>query len=473
MTNIQVTEQDVLDQLSILDTSKAYGVDGIPPKILKEGRSELFKPLCNLFNFSLEAMKVPSVWKKSNIVPIHKKNSMSDLRNYRPVSLLCCLSKVMERIVFKYIFNFFKDNFVLSDDQSGFQPGRSTTTQLIEIYHELCKSLDSGKEVRVVFLDISKAFDRVWHLGLIYKLKLAGINGNLLGWSTDYLSDRYQRVVINGQYSDWGEINAGVPQGSVLGPLLFLIFINDIVLTVSNCNIRLFADDTCLFLEVDNRTECATLINEDLKNIATWAKNWFIDFSATKTKSLTVSNKRDSHLNPAIIFKEEDIEEVSSHTYLGVQIANNLKWKDHISNVATKARKKLNLMLPLKFKLDRKSLEIMYKSFVRSTMDYASVIWGGSYKSDIDKLEKVQIDAMRLITGATARSNIAALYVETHFQTVKERIDFSIVCMMYKLMNGLCPSYLHNLLLSNPERERYSLRSQNKLQLPFCPTRVI
>ena len=259
LTEIVVTESDVFDQLSVLDTSKAYGEDGIPPKLLKEGRKEISKSLCQLFNLSLQQCSVPRMWKKSNIVPIFKKDNASIISNYRPISLLSAVGKTMERIVFKYLYNHLTDNFILSENQSGFQPGRSTVTQLVEIFHEFCKSMEAGKEIRVVFLDISKAFDRVWHSGLLHKLQLAGVNGNLLAWFKDYLSERYQRVIINGQHSEWGVTNAGVPQGSVLGPILFLIFINDIVNTVSNCNIRLFADDTCLFLEVDNRIDTVTL----------------------------------------------------------------------------------------------------------------------------------------------------------------------------------------------------------------------
>ena len=157
----------------------------------------------------------------------------------------------MEKAIFKHVFNFFRDNLLLSAHQSGFIPGDSTVNQLLSLYHELCLAVDLQKEVRIVFLDISKAFDRVWHAGLLYKLERNGISGSLLNWIRNYLSNRQQRVVINGQSSEWGTINAGVPQGSVLGPLLFLIFINDIV-DIVRSNIKLFADDASLFLSVDN-----------------------------------------------------------------------------------------------------------------------------------------------------------------------------------------------------------------------------
>ena len=160
---------------------------------------------------------------------------------------------MFERIIVKHVYNFLRDNFVINNYQSGFQQGRSTVTQLLELYHQLCSAVENHLEIRLIFLDIKKAFDKVWHKGLLYKLARSGIRGNLLVWFKSYLKDRQQRVIINGQQSNWGSVTAGVPQGSVLGPLLFLVFINDITSCITYSNIRLFAGDTCLFLEVDDR----------------------------------------------------------------------------------------------------------------------------------------------------------------------------------------------------------------------------
>ena len=271
---VNITVQDVFDQLQTLDTSKAYGPDGIPPRLLKEAMDILADPLSRLYNLSLRKERFPSMLKMANVLPIHKKDDKDTCGNYRPVSLLSANSKIFEKIIFKYVFNYFKENLLISDCQSGFLPGTSTVTQLIEIYDSFCKAVSDGKEVRVVFLDISKAFDRVWHKGLLHKLKQFGINGSLLKWFEDYLKDRFQRVIINGQFSDWIKLLFGVPQGSVQGALLFLVFINDIVHTVQHCKIRMFADDTCLFITVDNREDAAVLINDDLVYITGWANQW-------------------------------------------------------------------------------------------------------------------------------------------------------------------------------------------------------
>jgi len=285
-----------------------------------------------------------------------------------------------------------KDNYILSDFQSGFQPGRSSVTQLVEIYHKFCKAVDSGREIRAVFLDISKAFDRVWHHGLVHKLYMSGIDGDLLSWFKDYLTGRSQRVVINGQHSSWTTITAGVPQGSVLGPLLFLIYINDMLSNISHVHTRLFADDTCLFVEVENRHDATVMMNDDLSRVQEWADKWLIDFSAPKTKVLTISNKPDKNENPPIMFTGQNIAEVDSHIYLGLQISADLKWHKHIDGICAKARKKLNAMLPLKYKLDRNSLQTMYTSFVQSSLEYALTVWGGSYDVNIGKVDKIDPD---------------------------------------------------------------------------------
>ena len=194
--------------------------------------------------------------------------------------------------------------------------------------------------------------------------------------------------MINGKCSDWAYVRAGVPQGSVLGPLLFLVYINDLTQVIHHSQIRLFADDTCLFIEVDNRTLAASQINYDLMSIHSWAQQWLINFSIEKTKSLLISNKSDKHSNPPVFLNNQCIDEVENHLYLGLVFSNNLKWNAHISHASLKARKRLSAMTYLKFKLDRKSLEIMFRSFVQPIMEYGNTVWGGTYDSDIKYLRE-------------------------------------------------------------------------------------
>ena len=257
---IMTSPDEVKSILETLKIGKASGPDYINNYVLKMCAAELSEPLSKLFNYSLSQSKVPKIWKEANVTPVFKKDDPSDYSNYRPISLLSTVGKVLERIIHKHTYNFFIANNVISSLQSGFVMGDSTVNQLADIYNTFCRALDNGLEVRAIFCDISKAFDRVWHKGLLSKLESVGISGGLLRWFCDYLDNRKQRVVLPGVSSDWVTINAGVPQGSILGPLLFLVYINDIVTDIKS-HIRLFADDTTLYIIVDTPAQAAlTLI---------------------------------------------------------------------------------------------------------------------------------------------------------------------------------------------------------------------
>ena len=251
--------------------------------MLYEAGISIVPSLTKLLNLSLSTSKFPDMWKLANVIPLYKKGERSEINNYRPVSLLSCVSKIMERAVFKYLYNYIKDHNFILPHQSGFQSGDSTTNQLAYLYHTFSEALDKKKDVRIIFCDISKAFDRVWHEGLIYKLKTLGIHGCLLYWLCDYLHNQKQKVVIRGQKSEVGFIKAHVPQGSALGPLLFLIYINDLALVTSS-KIKLFADDTTLFLEFDCPDAASKTLNSDLANVQRWAEQWLVKFSAPKLK---------------------------------------------------------------------------------------------------------------------------------------------------------------------------------------------
>ena len=229
LASISITIQDVKDVLRNLNVNKASGPDLISPRLLKEGAIILSWPLSIIFNRSLEQGYFPTCWKFGNVTPIHKKDDKSAPSNYRPITLLSSLGKALERCVHKYLYNYIIENAILTPFQSGFVRGDSTTNQFLHTYHTFCNAVDSGKEVRLVFCDISKAFDRVWHRGLLHKLSGIGCSDKITSWFSSYLTGRKQRVVLAGHVSEWISVLAGVPQGLILGPLLFLIFINDIV----------------------------------------------------------------------------------------------------------------------------------------------------------------------------------------------------------------------------------------------------
>ena len=231
--------------------------------------------------------------------------------------------------------------------------------QLLFLYNAFCKALDAGKEVRVIFCDISKAFDRVWHAGLIHKLRAAGISGDLLDWFTNSLFKRRQRVVLPGVESLWTFIKAGIPQGSILGPLLFLLFINDIVNEI-HANIRLFADDSSLYLIVKHPGVTAQLLSIDLETIAKWAWLCLVTFNPSKSESLLISRKVNVPIHPPIFMHNQQLIEVTSHKHLGLHISKDCTWHEQIEYIREKAWFRINIMRKFKFLLDRKSLKRIY-----------------------------------------------------------------------------------------------------------------
>ena len=228
----------------------------------------------------------------------------------------------MERCIYKHVYNFLLKNSIITPHQSGFTPGDSAINQLLSLTNEFGKALDEGKEIRVVFCDISKAFDRVWHKGLLNKLENIGIQGSLLLWIKNYLTDRKQRVVIESAHSKWRTIKAGVPQGSILGPLFFIIFINDIV-TEIHSSIKLFADDTSLYVIVDNPRESAITLNNDMATIHAWSTKWLVNFNPQKTETMTITRKVNKPLHPPLIMNNTIINQVTEHKHLGLDISND------------------------------------------------------------------------------------------------------------------------------------------------------
>lgn len=463
-SSLNITPFEIESVLKSLPVGKAVGPDGINNRILREIANEFSAPFCALINLSLQQGIVPDIWKVSHVCPIYKKDDPTLVSNYRPISLLNALDKVAERVVFKHLYNHFRDNNILTPLQSGFIPKDSTVNQLTFLYDKFCQALDNGKEVRVVFCDISKAFDRVWHAGLLCKLEAVGISGSLLAWFSSYLSNRRQRVTLPGVYSNWNHIKAGVPQGSILGPLLFLLYINDIVNDIGS-HIRLFADDTSLYIVVENPNEAAELLNVDLEKITTWAKQWLVTFNPPKTESMLISRKIVKPVHPPIFMSNQQITEVSFHKHLGIFLSNDCTWHRHIDYIKEKAWKRINVMRRLKYQLDRKSLEKIYTSFIRPILEYGNEIWANCTQYEKDELEQIQLEAARIATGATKLISINSLYCEIGWETLDERRNKQKLSLFYKMYYCLSPPYLSTLVPPLVgQSSRYNLRNANDLQ---------
>ena len=371
---------------------------------------------------------------------------------------------MFERLIFKHVFNHLQDIHFLTSAQSGFVPGDSTVNQLTFLYDTFCKALDDGLEVRTVFFDISKAFDKVWHKGLLHKLQSAGITESLYSWFKSYLSNRRQRVVLPGVESDWAAIDSGVPQGSILGPLLFLIFINDITSEI-NSSIRLFADDTSLYVIVQNPQVATSNLLTDIVKISDWADTWLVNFNPSKSETLLFSRKLNRNAHDPLYMRTQPIKEVNIHKHLGLNFASDCTWHEHIDYVAAKAWKRINIMRKLKFVLDRNSLEIIYFSFIRPILEYADVVWDNCNQNDKDRLEKIQHEGARIVSGATKLISICDLYNEVRWESLENRRTKHKLIMLYKMKNNLTPAYLSNKVPTMVgQNSQYSLRNSDDLQ---------
>ena len=302
LPHITTSEAKISNIILKLNSKKAHGCDEISIAMLKLCTPAVAKPLNMIFDKCLSEGVFPNAWKFANVQPIHKKDSRQIKSNYRPISLLPVCGKILEKIVFDDLYAFLNNNNLISSDQSGFRPGDSTINQLISITTNIFEAFEDFDETRALFLDISKAFDKVWHEGLIFKLKCNGISGPLLNFFISYFKSRHQRVVLNGIQSDWKGLEAGVPQGSVLGPLLSLVYINDLPENIK-ANMKLFADDSSLFIRVSDVLKSHQILENDLRTIEKWGHQWKMVFNPYITKQaveIIFSHKRDKPNHPCL-----------------------------------------------------------------------------------------------------------------------------------------------------------------------------
>ena len=393
-----------------------------------------------------------------------KKSDKQILENYQPVSLLPICGKVFERLIYNSLFEYFIQSDLISPYQSGFKPGDSCTNQLISITHEIYQSFDDGFEVRGVFLDISKAFDKVWHEGLIYKLKQNGVAGDLLDTLTNFLKERKQRVVLNGQYSTWTNAEAGVPQGSILGPLLFLLYINDLPENLVS-NPKLFADDTSLFSVIRNKYLSAQNLNEDLNKINHWAFQWKMSFNPDPSKQVQeviFSRKLQKLIYPPLHFNNIAVTQSTTQKHLGILLDVQLDFQGHLKNIYSKVNKTIGLLRKLHNILPRLPLLTIYKSFIRPHLDYGDIIYDQAYTALFhQKIESVQYNSALAITGAIRGTSKEKIYHELGLESLEKRRWYRKLCCFYKIFRSKSSQYLFNIIPTSVRP--YNTRNANNI----------
>ena len=440
----------VLNFLKSLDVTKATGLDCIGPRILKIAPEILSPSISYIINKSLTSGSFPQPWKEAKISPIFKNGSKDDVNNYRPISILATLSKIIEKWIQKHFMSFLNSHKLLHENQSGFREGHSTESALISMIDSWLKAINDGKYVGCLMIDFRKAFDLVDHSLLLQKLELYKCDENSVSWFTSYLSNRTQRVSMNSKCSQSEPIRYGVPQGSILGPLMFLLFINDLPLVLKDAvtSTDLYADDTTVYDIQSNMQTLQQNLQKSLSLLNTWCKQngMVINTDKTKVMLITSRQKRQSlqHDNLILKMNEVDLKLSSNEKILGINIDENLVWNGHYQYISKKIASSLWLLSQIKSFLSVDDKLLFYNAYIRPHLEYCSVIWGNSTNVNIQKMTKLQRRACKLILGDEythldeARDNLKILSFD-------EIVFLNKAKIMYKVANNIAPSYLINL----------------------------
>ena len=451
LRDIKFSVDDVRKKLIKLKANKASGPDELNVNVLKHVPN-FDLPLKIIFQSSLDSGTVPQDWRDANVTPLFKKGSRTKANNYRPVSLTSQVVKLFERIVYDRIYSFLKDNNFFSCDQHGFQGQCSCVTQLIECLFDWTLNYDLGAQTDVIYLDFAKAFDTVPHQRLLLKLRNAGIRGKALNWIAAFLTNRRQRVMLRNGTSGWRRVKSGVPQGSILGPLLFLVYVNDIPDEIE-CMAKMFADDTKAYNKITSREDCHKL-QQDLNSLSAWSRRWLLSFNETKCFLLRIKGS----IEYMYTLNGHYVQQDKSQKDLGVLVADDLKFSKHIKGSISRANQRIGMIKRCFSGLTKQKVETLYKAIVRPILEYASPVWNPQYQKDIDSLEKVQRRCLRL-----SRSEPIPM------QSLEARRHFTDMCEVHKFVHNKYktdPNYLFTF--AQLQMRGHSL----KLEKQYCRTNI-
>ena len=439
MDNMSVTEEEVILLCKEINTNKSSAIENLSANILKLAFITLSKQLTYVFNLSLGTATVPKSWKNATVTPLFKAGDVSQCNNYRPISVLPLPGKILEKIVHKRLNTFFEANNILNPNQGGFRKNQSTTNTTAKFLDSIYESINNKEFSIATYIDFSKAFDTVPHDILLKKLKLYGVRGKNLKWIKSYLTNRKQKTFFNNVASNYALITCGVPQGSVLGPLLFLIYINDLVDVIENCNTFLYADDTVLVSSARNIHDAHRSMQHDLDNITNWCKSNRLTLNIKKTKSMIFGSKhkiKRIHA-PRLQMNDIPLDYVTTYKYLGITADQTLNFNLNLNQIIKTVSYKLSLLSKLKVYISTEAAIQVYKSMVVPYFDYGDILYHCASVKLLDKLQKLQNRGLKICFGQGCELTIHEMHVRSNLALLEHRRVQHVYTFMYKQQTNL------------------------------------
>ena len=463
-----VSEGNLRKIMKQIRPGKSPGPDAIHPRLLVEGRDEMALPLSKLFAKSLETGCLPADWKLANVTAIYKKGDKRLPSNYRPVSLTSTVCKLMEKTVRDALVNHMKQSNLLSKRQYGFISGRSTLLQLLTVLEKWTKALDDGDEVDVAFLDFAKAFDKVPHGRLMDVLEHYGIKGQILRWIKEFLKNRQMRVCLQGHSSEWMRVTSGVPQGSVIGPVLFVIYINSLPDVTHDSQVFLFADDTKIFKQIISpEAESQQQLQSDLQRMHRWTQDSLLRFNADKCCTMTLSRKKKQEYRTYLL-GDQQMRVVETEKDLGVVLDSQLYFENHMLEKIKKANSVMGVIRRSYTYLEDKTFLLLYKALVRPHLEYCNQVWCPRLQKHTNIIENVQRRATRMIPGMRDKTYEERLR-QLKLPTLHYRRKRGDMIEIYKILNHYDPAVTRGLLTMS---DRTSRGHSHKLEKPRANTNI-
>ena len=470
----ETDENEIVNVIMKQKSNKACGYDDISIDVVKYTADILCKPLSFIFNSSLVKGIFPDSLKIAKVIPIYKGGEKDFFLNYRPISVLCIFSKLLETVFYDRLVNYINFNNILTESQYGFRNKRSTNYALIDLVEEVRHTLDENKTTAGVFLDLRKAFDTINHDILMKKLHFYGVRGVPYQWISSYLKNRMQFVTYNQTYSTTLPTTCGVPQGSILGPLLFIIYINDICNTSQLLKFVMFADDTNVFVSHKSIKHIEKILNSELQNLVTWFKANKVSLNIEKTNFILFQRKAEMFptKNIDLYMDNFKINQIQYAKFLGVTVDSKLTWKNHIAEIESKISKNIGVISRASKFLKTKELQTLYCSLILPYLYCGVVLWGNNYQSNLNRIIKLQKRVIRITAKADHKHSTLPLFHNMGLLKFTDIVFKDTAIMMYEVANSQVPMRFTSMFKNFTSVHDHKTRQYNDFYFPKFKTNI-